>query len=406
MIDASTPDITQEQMTGVIRIRFAGAVDGDPDIAFASPLIPGGFNVANPVITSVIVTVSPDGFFLTVPLAIDERDPSIPLGALGESIHISGKVLVDGTDVSDFLVQQMSVNWPDEAGGTFNFSLRGQNPYLGGALVTAGSLVNAFAVYREEPSGALHQVRLFKGKVLSFDYNPDKDVLEVQVQDFSHDISRETAKLDQEILTVDPIITEKRTANKDSITVTRNIDLGASNPVIGIWLESDITLDSNIVEQINFQIVGGRTIKAFTTGKIISGRAYVVKYSVPLTGFSVPTFPKSTILAEIAKLANVANILNERAGAVEDEIVGVNIVANQEFPLDIMRKIVVPQTWKIEFNEHGTLIIRREILKATPDHTHDEDTIMQDSFVVSTDTNDVVNCITVAGFLKRLGRSG
>ena len=321
---------------------------------------------------------------------------------------IQTQVFIGDTDVSQYVVSDLEIVWPDESGGSCSFKLRSQNPFNNGSVVDIDTdvvLINA--TMTNPTTGESVTVRVFTGRIVQFDYIPDEDVTEISLQDMSRDVSRDTDKLNQEILGVDPVFTEKihcSVANK--LVVTRDIDINAPQSIMGIWTEEDTQRITNIVDQGDFTVLGLRTISFFTGGLIIPGSNYVVRYQIPIKQFDVPNLTKSQVIMLITALAGISTVRIEREGMVEDEVVGVNITANDELPLDLIRKIVVPQTWKVEYNEFGDLVIRREVLKATGDFEFNEDIILENTFKIVKDTDSVINEIRVAGIIKRLGNKG
>lgn len=116
--------------------------------------------------------------------------------------------------------------------------------------------------------------------------------------------------------------------------------------------------------------------------------------------------PKSAIIATIADLAKITKLRIDRIGFIEDEPVYVDIVANKELPLDLLAKVCLPQTWIAEFNEYGILVIRREILKATPDWIYMEDSVIEETLVIEKSWDPVVNFQCVTGTPKLINSLG
>jgi len=307
-------------------------------------------------------------------------------------------------DVSINLTGQLSVDWPDDGGGTCRFALVDQNPFTSSDPITIDQLVVVKATFTDSLDNTF-TVKIFKGRIVQVDYNPDTNLTDIDVQDLSREVSHETDKIDQEIQNVDPVFTETVTAPaNDRLVVSKNLDTSVDEPIFGIWNESDTERDDNLAEEFDFTIGTNRkTIDIFQSGKIFGGRNYLIRYAIPRSSFTRITRKKSEIIQDIAKLAGITSLINERTGEIEDEVVDVNIVSNQEFPLDLMRKIVLPQTWKIEYTEGGDLLVRREQLKATPDLTFNESSIIVDTLTISKSIDTVINEQRIAGVLKRLG---
>lgn len=315
------------------------------------------------------------------------------------------RVTVGGVDLSEFIVGSVQVDWPEDAGGSGNVVFAGKNPLLDTTINTEKEII-IDATLSDPITGESSTVRVFTGRIVQWDFDPDTGLTSCSLQDMSRDVSHESDRLNREILGVDPISTETVTASSNVLRLSRDMDTGNPQPVLGIWEESDTARKRNLVDRGNFIIPDSRTIEYLDGGLINGGVNYVVRYIVPLTQFDVPRLTKSAVLRIIANLAGIAVMINERQGFVEDEVVNVNITANDELPLDLMRKISVPQTWKIEYNEHGNLIVRREILKATADFDLNGNHILENTFRISKDIDPVINEIRVAGIKKRLGTSG
>jgi len=399
MIASNVENIPEPIQTGVTRFLLKALV-GDDEIA----VIPSVVSTES-VVNTVIPSNTPAPPLVSTP-TFDNTLLNLPLSQVQ---FVTAVVTVGGVDVSACLVNSLSVNWPDEGGGTCDFALRSENPFT--AIPTTGIDIEDLVIVTGsliDSTGTSFSAIIFKGRVVQTTYNPDTDTLDVECQDFSRDVSRETDKIDQEILQVDPVITETRTAQADKIVTSRAMNLDTENPVLGIWEENDTVRKTNIIEQVDFIFTDTRTFQVLgPLGVIVAGRNYLIRYAVPLSAFIVPVRTKSQIVNDIAQISNITSLKNDRIGKVEDEIVRVNIVANQEFPLDIIRKVVIPQTWKVEYDQAGDLIIRREILKiaANADFTFNEDVILEDSLTITKQTDSVVNEQRVSGVVKRLGRS-
>lgn len=116
--------------------------------------------------------------------------------------------------------------------------------------------------------------------------------------------------------------------------------------------------------------------------------------------------PKSAIIATIADLSKITKLRIERQGLPEDEPVHVDIIANKELPLDLLTKVCLPQTWIVEFDEYGVLVVRREILKATPDWVYAEDTVIDETLVIEKSWDTVINFQCVTGTPKLINSLG
>jgi len=314
-------------------------------------------------------------------------------------------ILINNVDLSNSAVDSLQISWPDEAGGSGSLHLRAENPF-GAPVFGIDSLIVITATLTDPATNIESSLVVFTGRVVQFDYQPDNDLTEISFQDMSRDVSHTTDKLNREILGVDPVYAEKITATtNNAITVSRDMDGISAQALLGIWLESDTSRKTNIADKGDY-ILEGRTISFFASGLITAGNNYVVKYVIPVEQFEKPTLKKSEVLEIVAGFAGIASLKLERKNLPEDEIVGVNISANDEYPLDIMRKICVPQTWKVEYNETGDLVIRREVLKATADFTLDENIILEDSLKFTKATDNVVNDQVVVGITKQLGQNG
>jgi len=397
VIASNVESIPESQVTGVTSFPLKMAVD-DSRIAIIPSVVspesqPNLFIPGNTAAPPLVSTPTFDNTLLTLPLS--------------QLQFVTAIVTIAGVDVSDKLVNGLNVSWPDEGGGTCAFTLRTENPFT--TVPTSGITIEDLVVVTGsliDSTGSSFSAVIFRGRVVEIGYNPDTDTLTIGCQDASRDVSHDTDKLDQEILQVDPVITEVRTASADSIKLTRTINQDIANPILGIWNEADTALSDNLADSFEFIIVGLSTIQVIAPlGIIIAGRPYTVRYQVPLSAFNIPVVTKSRMVDQIARLAGIVSLKNERVGQVEDEIIKVNVVANKEFALDIMRKLVVPQTWKVEYDQAGDLVIRREVLKtaANADFTFDEDIILENSLSITKQTDSVINEQGVNGVTKQRG---
>lgn len=397
MIASNVENIPESLVTGVTNFPLKTAID-DSRIAIIPSVVspesqPNLFIPGNSPAPPLVSTPTFDNTLLTLPLS--------------QLQFVTAIVTIAGVDISDKLVNGLNVNWPDEGGGTCAFTLRSENPFV--TVPTSGITIEDEVVVTGaliDSTGASFSAVIFRGRVVEIGYNPDTDTLTIGCQDASRDVSHDTDKIDQEILQVDPVITEVRTASTDRIVVTKTINQDIANPVLGIWNEADTRLSDNLADAFEFIIVGLRTIQVIAPlGTIIAGRNYTVRYQVPLSAFNIPVVTKSLMVDQIARLAGIVSLKNERIGQVEDEVIRVNVVANKEFALDIMRKLVVPQTWKVEYDQAGDLVIRREVLKAAvnADFTFDEDIILENTLSITKQTDSVINEQGVNGVTKQRG---
>ncbi len=396
MIGSNTALVVQPTYDNITRLK----------IRYVQTANAGGVTSVAPVVGSV-VKIGSDPAFVVPVVGNVIIDDTLNTLVLGRTSLISFKVEIGGIDFTSAVVTTLTIEWPEESGGSCSFQLAAENPFSS-SVIDIDDTLNIKATYTDD-EGVQFEVQLFKGRVVEWSFDPDGNSMNVAGQDESRTVSKQTDKLNQEILGVDPIITETVTApQNDRITVRNNIDENTDNSIFGIWLESDSSLSDNIAEQIDFIIENKRTIVALNPlGKITAGRNYIIRYAIPISAFAKPNSPKSDIVEQIARLSGIVGIKMERKGKVEDEIVGVNIVANQELPLDIIRKIIVPQTWRAEFDEFGDMVIRREILKtpANADFTFDEGTIIEETLEINKNTDSVVNEQRVSGVAKNLGTS-
>ena len=397
MIASNVENIPEPTVTGVTSFPVKMLIEDD-SIAVVPSVV-----AHTPTTSTAIPSNIPAPPLVSTP-TFDDTLLTLPLSQVQ---FVTAQVVIAGVDVSNELVGTLNISWPDEGGGTCSFALRTENPFA--TVPTTGITMEDLVVVTGklvDSSGATFSAIIFTGRVVEVTYNPDTDELNVGCQDASRDVSHETDKIDQEILQVDPVITETRTAGTNSITVSKTINQDTSNPILGIWDESDTGQTTNLVDAVEFLITGDRTITIIDPlTVIISGRNYTVRYAVPLSAFSIPTVRKSDMIDQIARLAGVTSLKNDRIGKVEDEIIRVNVIANKEFALDIMRKIVIPQTWKVEYDQSGDLVIRREILKTAvnADFTFDEDIILENTLTITKQTDSVINEQGVSGVTKKRG---
>lgn len=396
----------------------ATILTGTVTVTSGSNIVTGvGTDFLNELVVGDIVTIegeqlevesitSATEFITTLPFQGTTQSAALAFKSARPTQKIGLIMTINSTDVSSKLVNELTVDWPDEAGGTLRVSLVDSNPFASGAVVNIDELVEVKATFTDEANETF-TVRIFKGRIVQFDYDPDNDITSLDVQDLSRDISKETDKINQEIHGVDPVFVETRTAPRDNfLTTSKKMDPDTDNPIFGIWNEDDTEKKNNLAEQVDFTLgTDFKSIIFVQAGTIISGRNYTIRYALASSEFVRPTTTKSGIIEQIAQLAGITSLINERAGKIEDEVVAVNIVANQEFPLDIMRKVVLPQTWKIEFSENGDLVIRRERLKATPDFIFNESSIIEQTLTITKSLDKVVNDQCVSGIAKRLGRT-
>jgi len=389
MIASDQPYAVEPVVNGAHRFNYYFAVDT------SFPNMRSSFSVEDGQEALIQIGFSVSRLFLTL--------------STRQTQYIRLTAYINDVDISRYLIQNVQVDWPDESGGSCNFRLISQNPFAESALVDVEGLFDLYASLTDPSTNELVTVRLFKGRIVQYDYNPDTDVADISCQDMSRDVSHDTSRLNREILGVDPVITEKKTCTvNNQLTVSQNIDVDQPTPILGIWAESDTGLSSNFIESGDFLIEPDRrTISFFGSGLIVSGTNYNIRYLIPLSQFNIPQITKGQVIRLIAELAGIDTVRIEREGHSEDEIVGVNITANNELPLDLIRKIVVPQTWKVEYSEAGDLVVRREILKTATDadFTMDESIILEGSLKITKDIDSVINEIRVAGILKRLGNN-
>lgn len=389
MISSDTPYYIVPTLSGSTRYRMYAAIDN------LFPVLENSVSVSNTLTPIIQIGFSVSRLWLTL--------------SAQQTQFIRIRAVVNSIDLSAYLVGNLSIEWPDESGGSGRISFISQNPFEDTANIDTERLIELFVTLMDPSTGETVTVQIFKGRIVQFDYNPDTDIAQVSFQDMSRDVSHDTSRLNREILGVDPIRTEKIScAVANQISTTQEIDIGQPTPILGIWLESDTVLANNLTDQGDYTLIGNRTISFFTGGLINPGSTYVIRYMIPLGQFTAPTLTKSQLIEFIANLSGIQTLEIQRAGASEDEVVGVNITANNELPLDLIRKIVVPQTWKVEYNEFGDLVVRRELLKAADnaDFTFDESQILEGSVTLTKDIDSVINEIRVAGILKRLGQPG
>lgn len=332
-------------------------------------------------------------------------------GSVGSQM-VKVTITIGGVDVSNFLVETIEVDWPWNQGGTCRFSLTDVDP-----SAYAEAVVNVTATITDLVTGVSGTLQLFKGIVASYSYIPEPSRIEIQAQDMARSVSRESDKIDTVIFSVDPIKTDTVfCSTTDLLTLSSPPDTSFESPIIGIWNSTDTGRSNNLLTRMDY-IVNGNTVSFIeaptfdASGNqitfIAAGQTYIVTYEVPEIYLPPIQFvPKSTILLQIMQLAKIQNIDIQRTGFIEDETVGVNVVANKELPMDIMSKISLPQTWILEFDENGTLVVRREILKATPDWSYDESTILEDTLVIEKSLDAVINYQCVTGTPKSVLTGG
>jgi|SRR5215204_238569 len=361
--------------------------------------------------------------------------------------EVTLQLLIDDVDVSDQLVGSLSVNWPEDSNGSCSFDIKNDRPFRTIPVQSSGSIiqVGASVVVKSitEGNNTTYTYTIFTGKIVDFNFDFTSDLVSVQCLDMSYDVSRSTDRLNIEfaniaLATASEVVTLVSTRVLDEeedppvyvnvlqARLQKIIDKDTTpteNAILGMWLESDIGLENNLLEDqdsdaftaLNIVVSGTTKGRVNFYTSLTDGDLYVqlskpratrpnfrIKYQVDPSS-QVSTSPKnpkkSQLIAAIASAAGVTALVVERAGLPEDEPISVPVTANNEFPLDMIEKVSIPQTWRAHFDEFGTLRVGREIIKARPDFIYEADSIIQNTLKASYNIDDVINRQQVAGVL-------
>jgi len=333
-------------------------------------------------------------------------------------------LLINNVDYSNYIISQVNITWGEDNSGTCSFTLKKIRPFSTIPVLTAdseikvGSEVLISSVITLGENSFTH--RLFTGNILSFDYDMWSDTVAVECLDKSFSISRLANKISQEFYNIDPYVTDLLTPLNVSSTyiiykLSKAIDSNEAQSLIGLWLASDTTLTNNLLIDQPFntflfkeenKVQYFYIQRANVTGSLDTyltanpNVAIKVRYAVSeeeQASLPITAVKKSAMVRQIAQVANIQDVLILRENMPEDEVTEVAMTANNEFPLDFIRKIIVPQTWRAYFDENGSLIVDREILRSTPNRTFTDAEILEGTLKITQDLDSVVNVQEVAG---------
>jgi len=306
------------------------------------------------------------------------------------------RVFLDGAEVTSGLEGSLEITFPEDSAASFAFSLGGvaYNPFAN-ASVDTDKAIDIRSVYTDA-TGTDYETQLFTGLSARIDLNVDAIDITITGLDLTRLVSRDSDRLNRELYAVDAFEEVKLADTTSQVTTTYVIATDMDQPIQGVWLESDPT------RAINYYIGGSFNGNVITLGSPLpTVENVVVKYFEGDTNVVTTTrLKKSEIVEKICTLAGITSV--EFPAQADEDIQSFSyIFANRELPLDIIRKITVPQTWRSEFAENGTLECRRTEIKATPDWTFDESLYDADSFRAIKDTAGVINVQTVLGGIKQ-----
>lgn len=175
MIASNVENIPEPIQTGVTRFLLKALI-GDDEIAVLPSVVK-----TESVVNTVIPSNTPAPPLVSRP-TFDNTLLNLPLSQVQ---FVTAVVTVGGVDVSACLVNSLSVNWPDEGGGTCDFALRSENPFT--TIPTTGIDIEDLVVVTGtliDSTGTSFSAIIFKGRVVQTTYNPDTDTLDVECQDF------------------------------------------------------------------------------------------------------------------------------------------------------------------------------------------------------------------------------
>lgn len=172
----------------------------------------------------------------------------------------------------------------------------------------------------------------------------------------------------------------------------------AINPGASILVLANISVNNL---SYNFTVFTGFVADIHYKSNLLSVNCVDMSYPISLPSSKLNRqfgqTRKSNLLQLIANIAGISHIVNERTGQIEDEVMILKTTANEEFPLDFMKKVSVPQTWKLGFTPTGDLQVYREQLKNVPDYIITDDLILNGSLEFSKNIDNVINAQEVTG---------
>ena len=346
-------------------------------------------------------------------------------------LEVNLSVLINGIEHSDYIVDQLNIVWNENSNGTASFNLKKIRPFTSFPVLTAdsevkvGSTISIKSTIVLGPDSWVHTI--FTGKISSFNYDMWTDKTSVQCLDNSFDISRLSSKISQEFLESGKFFTELISLEWHTFVtqiqatlyvykLSKDIDLNQNVQLLGVWQTSDKTLSTNLLEgqgskayRFSKSTIDNSSRLIFYSDEVNGTLAqallagftnFQIRYSVTSkeeTIFGSTPVKKSVLLKKVAQISGIEDIVIKRENYPEDEIVKVSVTANNEYPLDFINKLIVPQTWRAYFNEGGSLIIDREVLSKSPKLLYTDDDIYENTLKVTQDLTRVVNVQDVGG---------
>jgi hypothetical protein len=365
----------------------------------------------------------------------------------------------DAIDVSDSVIGDISINWPEDSAGSAVIKFASSeeigsftnNPFNVETGITRTTLFatgsKIFVQSRidfETPTSAVFVHTIFTGRISSFSYDSQDDTISVSCVDMSYDISKPSDRISKEFvvtqnkiftedITVEPVLIfpEDSTVDAEGLGNHQFVDIslrftrigGLDIRIIqnGVEVPSDEDFWATILR--SFSIVSitqvedspnGKYIIRININKVPEGlfKHFLRRVSPPSTlkiSYEISTEDavllledttrKSNVLSDIIAEAKIDSAINLRAGQIEDESVKGNIVANREFPLDFIRKIIIPQTWFARFDPRGSLVIGRDFLNNNPNFVFSDKNIIKSTLTLSKNESDAIDSQEVLGAL-------
>jgi hypothetical protein len=429
-----------KQVTGVITnattVFCNASIESIPArLQIVYNILNGGVNDNSVVIT---YTLS-GGFWLTYVSNILNTQAGRPVPTIDVS------VLVDGTDLASILVGDIQINWPEDGAGSANMSFKPSiNPFSRIPTLNSNSPIEVGAKVVVNTTETIESVvfnhTIFTGRIVDFAFSSNGDVIDITCVDMSYDVSRPSNRVSNDFfITPDNIHEESIETTIISPDEDSPASLVVNGEGIGNHEFAEIVLRFEVLGEFHLFDANDVNSPPFDYGSLVKGSGAVISERVDADGkwhlrvrvsdlsetvrtlfqFVKPpqqwvvmygisddnvqvlinedTPRKSEILRDIAKFSGIEEMNIQRALRNEDERVFGNITANREFPLDFIRKIIVPQTWKALYDEYGVLQISRETLSKRPYFTFDEAVMLDNSVSIRKNTDDIINRQEVSG---------
>lgn len=382
-----------------------------------------GNNVLGNVLTLTFTTASD---YVAAVMSPDRR---FVQGAPLMTVQLA--LLLNNVDYSDYLVDQLNITWGEDNNGTCSFTLKKIRPFSTIPVrdadneVKVGSTVQISSVVTLGEDQWTHKI--FTGYISNFDYDMWADTVAIECLDNSFSISRLSKKISQEFYNLDPYVTETLKGPPTVVTLgamsriiyslQKVADLNVKPQVSGLWLASDTTLTTNLLSgqpdnavflreddgfsylhlERNNMTADSTLLTTLTTNPNV---ALIARYAIAETEqqkLEATPIKKSSLLKQIAKRSGIEDMVLVRQNMPEDEDSHLAYTANNEFPLDFIRKVITPQTWRAYFDETGSLIVDREIMAAVPSTVFTDDFILENTLKITQDLDSVINVQEVGG---------